>query len=102
MRAVASDRRRALALLVGAAACVALLGNRGFRTLVSRAVEMRRLNRELAGLRKEEAELRERIRRVRTSDHALETAARRELGYVKPGEVEYRFPVPGKESKGGD
>jgi len=78
------------------AAAAVLLGNRGFRRLLSGMIELRRLRREFSTLQREEGELKSRIERVKTSDQALESAVRRELGYLKQGETEYRFPAPKK------
>ena len=75
---------------------VVCLGNSGFRRLVSRWWELRRLQGELRELRTERASLEARIESSRKAGPGLERAARRELGYLKPGEVEYRFPPPAK------
>ena len=88
-------------LLAAAAAGAALLlfGNEGFRTLVSSKLRLRELNGRIEELGREEESLRERIRAVKEDDHALERAVRRELGYQKPGEIEYRFPPPAPEEE---
>ena len=80
------------ALGVGMAAL--LLGNRGFRRLVSNWFLLRRLDAERRALDAEEERLRKAIAAARTDDGALEARARKELGYLKAGEVEYRFPSP--------
>ncbi len=99
-----SDRRTPVAfsprvkkwIYSGIAVAVAalLLGNKGFRTVVKNTLLLRRLHRELAAETREEERLQKSIAAVETDDRALEKAARKELGYVKPGEVEYRFPPP--------
>ena len=71
-----------------------LLGNRGFRRMATNYREVRRLRRELTVLKTEETTLTSQIHEARKNDSTLETAARHELGYIKPGEVEYRFPPP--------
>ena len=71
-----------------------LFGNQGFRTLVRNYRELRSLRREIADLRVEEGRLSGRLGTVRSGDAALERLARRELGFVKKGEIEYRFPPP--------
>ena len=82
---------------MGAAALLFLMiGNSGFRRLVSRWRELRRLRLELAELKAEEARLQEKVRNAQRAGPGLERAARKELGYLKPGEVEYRFPPPKK------
>lgn len=84
-------------LWIAAATLAIFLGNTGFRRLVGRAWELRRLRQELVRLRAEEATLRESIDASAKAGPALERAARRELGYLKPGEIEYRFPPPGRK-----
>ena len=86
-------RRWALPLLI-VAALGALLLNRGFRRVVTNFLSIRADERRLSALQKEEGELKTQIERLKRNDAALENAARKELGYLKPGEIEYRFPPP--------
>ncbi len=88
-------------LYAGAAAAVAalLLGNRGLRTIVKNTLLLRSTYRELAGEKAEGIRLEKSILAVQSDDRALEREARRELGYLKPGEVEYRFPPPKKKDR---
>ncbi|MFA6030138.1 MAG: septum formation initiator family protein [Elusimicrobiota bacterium] len=86
-------RERWLPLAAGAALLL-LLVNGGFRRLVRQSLELRSLRRETAALKKEEAELRGQVTAATGDDRELERSARKELGYLKPGEVEYRFPPP--------
>jgi cell division protein FtsB len=88
-------RRRRVLLAASAAAAVLLLGNRGFRSLVRQSIELHRLRREMRRLKAEEGELRRRAKSSE-SDADLRRSARK-LGYLMPGEVEYRFPPPGKK-----
>lgn len=73
-------------------------GNQGFRSLARNWFELRELRRELASLEEEQARLSERLKTLRSGDAALERLARKELGFIKKGEIEYRFPplAPGK------
>ena len=73
-----------------------MLGTSGFRRLVSRWLELRRLKVELSRLKTEESKLQTRIQASQKAGPELERAARKDLGYLKPGEVEYRFPPPKK------
>ncbi|MFH1722994.1 MAG: septum formation initiator family protein [Elusimicrobiota bacterium] len=86
--------RRWLYIAAAAAVAAVLLGNRGFRSLVSNSLRLRVLKADLAALEREERDIKDRIEAVRTDDLALERAARKELGFQRPGEVEYRFPPP--------
>ena len=81
-------------LVLSALILGALFGNQGFRSMVSNWIELRELRRELGELDCEQARLSRRLRAARGNGLALERLARRELGYVRPGEIEYRFPPP--------
>jgi len=72
-------------------------GNQGFRSLVRNWWQLRKLKSELATLETQESDEAERLKLVRSGDQSLERMARRELGYVKKGEIEYRFPPPDKK-----
>jgi cell division protein FtsB len=89
--------RRTLYIAGGLLLAALLLGNKGFRTLVSSALHLRRLESQVAEAEAEEARLKAAIEAVKNDDLALESAVRRELGYQRPGEVEYRFPPPAPE-----
>lgn len=84
-------------LLVGAALAWVFFGNAGFRSLVSNWLELRRLRGEIARLDADEKELDARLKSLRSGDGAVERAARRDLGYIKKGEIEYRFVPPEKK-----
>jgi cell division protein FtsB len=83
-------RLAAVALLL-----VVFFGNSGFRSLVANWRELRRLHGEIADLERDEKDLDARLKALRAGD-GVERAARRDLGYIKKGEIEYRFPPPGK------
>lgn len=72
-------------------------GNGGFRSLTRNWLELRRLNKEIVELEREEKELDGRLKALRSGDGPVERLARRELGYIKKGEIEYRFPPPQKK-----
>lgn len=93
---VSGQRWRLLAL---AGLLALFFGNQGFRGLVRNWLELRRLRGEIASLEREEAQLAERLKLLRSGDFALERMARKELGFVKPGEIEYRFPPPGAKDR---
>lgn len=81
-------------LLATALLVVVFFGNQGFRSLVRNWLELRRLRTELAELKREELRQAERMKFMKSGDAALERLARRELGFIKKGEIEYRFPPP--------
>lgn len=84
-----------------AAGIVALaFGNSGFRRLVTRWWELRRLQGELKSLEEDRSRLESRLSSAERAGPELERAARRDLGYLRPGEVEYRFPKPHAPPRG--
>lgn len=74
-------------------------GNQGFRSLVRNYMELRSLKKEIGALETQEKANTERLRLLRAGDGSIERMARRELGYVRKGEIEYRFPPPSPEKK---
>ncbi len=84
-------------LLAGTALLVVFFGNGGFRSLTRNWLELRRLNQEIVTLERDEKELDARLKALRSGDGPVERLARRELGYIKKGEIEYRFPPPEKK-----
>jgi cell division protein FtsB len=81
-------------LLFTAGLLALFFGNQGFRSLVHNYLELRSITRDIASLEKDEKNYSERLR---LGDSSIERMARRELGYVRKGEVEYRFPPPAAE-----
>ena len=77
--------------LLAVAAVAVLCGNSGARRLLRNLLELRRSDAKLVSLKKEEDDLRKEMNALKTDDRRLETVARRDLGLLKPGEVEYRF-----------
>jgi cell division protein FtsB len=84
-------------LLAGAALLFVFFGNAGFRSMVSNWMELRRLKREISQLDRDEKDLDARLKALRAGDGGVERAARLDLGYIKKGEIEYRFPPPEKK-----
>ncbi len=87
-------RSRWLTLLGSLFLLAVVFGNRGFLKLVNNWLEDRSVSKEREGLEAERARLAERLEAMRTGDLPLERMARRDLGFIKPGEREYRFPPP--------
>lgn len=77
---------------------LALLGNRGFRSLVTNYREYRTLKARKAALETQRKDLAGQLGAVNESP-AVEQAARKELGLIRPGETEYRFPPPKESDK---
>ena len=70
---------------------VFLFGNNGFRKTVRRYWELNRLAAELEQLKKENTILKREVYYLEKDSSYIERIARRELGLVSQGEVEYRF-----------
>lgn len=85
---------RTVRWLIGGGLALVFFGNAGFRSLASNWLELRRLRTEIVRLDTEERELDSRLKALRAGDGGIERAARRDLGYIRKGEIEYRFPPP--------
>ena len=77
---------------------VTIVGTHGALHLWRLRGEKDRLDEQNFRMQKENANLRERIYRIRNDDAFLEKLAREELNLVRPGEVVYRFPSQPKHS----
>jgi cell division protein FtsB len=75
-----------------------VLGNRGFRNLVGNYREYRRLKAEKNRLELQSEGLKKQLKEVGEKP-AIEQAARKELGLIRPEETEYRFPPPAESDK---
>jgi cell division protein FtsB len=84
-------------LAISFALLAVFFGNQGFRSLVRNYIELRSLKKDLVALENEERHSSERLKLLRSGDVSVERMARRELGYVRKGEIEYRFPPPAPE-----
>lgn len=84
-------RRRVLNGLLAFATVVllvdALIGDKGFVERLRAGRQYEQEAAALAALRLENAQLRERIRRLREDPRAIESIAREELGFIRPGEL---------------
>ena len=79
-------------------AILALLGNRGFRNLINNYREYRTLQAKKTELAAQRTDLEKRLTEI-NAQPAVEQAARRELGLIRPGETIYRFPPPKESDK---
>jgi cell division protein FtsB len=91
--------RRLTLALVGALALAALafltsVVGQGFEELARVRAERRRLSEEKTRLERRVAELHATLEAVRSSPEATESLARRDLGWVRPGETVIVFATP--------
>ena len=70
-----------------------LFANEGFHNLITRTRESRRLEHVLLRLRADHMSLSDEWARIQKDPSYTEYLIRRNLGYVKKGEVEYRILV---------
>jgi cell division protein FtsB len=98
---VRSARRRVtlwcLSVLLGVLVVSSLIGESGYLATLRAQKEERSLQTGLARIRLENVELQEEAGRLRNDPAALEEAARRQLGLIRPGEtlVIVKAPRPG-------
>ncbi|MBN1621083.1 MAG: septum formation initiator family protein [Endomicrobiales bacterium] len=83
--------KHALYIILGIALVLFLFGNAGFRKLVRRHWEMYKLKAEFEHLQRESGILEKEIYLLENDESYIERIARKELGLIAPGEVEYRF-----------
>ena len=86
--------KRWLKYILLAAMALFLFTNQGFRKLVRNYMELRRLNKLCLSLEQEKVSIKTQLDLLDSQDIYIEKAARKELGLIKPGEIEYRFPPP--------
>lgn len=84
-------RRRVLWVLAGALFVSVLISGGAVRRYWSRRQELNRLEDRLTALRQRVREVEARRNRAEHDEAFIETAARRELGLVRPDEIEFRF-----------
>jgi cell division protein FtsB len=68
-------------------------GKNGLTVWHQKRAEDQQLQREIKDLEQENAELRDRIERLKSDPDAIEREAREKLHYAKPGEVIYALPA---------
>lgn len=82
--------------IVIAAALVYLAINPNARRLVRQEIGRRKMLEKIAALERENTRLAAEIKLLETDDAYYSASVRRELGMLKPGEVEYRFASDGR------
>jgi cell division protein FtsB len=68
-------------------------GKNGLQVWQQKRVEDHQLQEEIKDLQQENAQLRDRIERLKSDPDAIEHEAREKLHYAKPGEVIYTLPA---------
>ena len=70
---------------------IILLGNSGMRSVVTRKIELIKLNKKFAELELQNRELRKRLYCFENNPAYLEREARKHLGLIQSGEIKYKF-----------
>jgi cell division protein FtsB len=89
---VVDSRKKKLYWWIGGCAiALVVFGNQGFRKLISIWAEQRRLEKTLVTLRSDNERLARELHWIQSDPAYNEYLIRKNLGYVKKGEVEYRI-----------
>lgn len=88
---MAKSSQNRMWLITIVVAVLILTLNRGFRDLVLRTIEYLKQKKELEAIKLRNANLRKEIYMLENDEWYIDYTIRKELGYLKPGEVEYRF-----------
>jgi len=86
--------RQTLRYIVLILLAVFLVANRGLRSLIRNYLEFRRLEKQKIELETEKLGLEKDLRAMKAPGQ-IEHTARKELGLIRPDEIEYRFRPPG-------
>jgi len=84
--------RAILALMVAALLVHDIFGTHGFLAMQRTKKEMEQVQADLDRLNKENQQLAEDVKALKTDPHKIESIARSELGLAKPGEVIIKIP----------
>ena len=74
------------------------LSEKDIRSYQMRKEEVKHFKQEISNLDQDVLHKRELLHRLKSNDEALEILARKELGLMRPGEIEFRF-VPSEENR---
>lgn len=84
--------KRIVSIVVIIVVVLLFVKSRGFRTMVSWKVKQYKYEKQLEEIKAENSRLKDEINLLKNEDNAyVESLIRRNLGYVKEGEIEFRF-----------
>jgi cell division protein FtsB len=84
------DAKKIITIIIITGAVAFLVLNKGFRDFVTRKIQEHKLRGELKDITDENQRLKHEIDRLQHDERHIEYRIRRDLGYIKKGEVEYR------------
>jgi cell division protein FtsB len=76
-----------------------IFGTHGFLAMRRTKLEIERVQKDINRLAKENAELSDEVKSLKTDPHKIESIARDELGLAKPGEVIIKIPQSQQQPK---
>jgi cell division protein FtsL len=76
-----------------------IFGTHGFLAMRRTKVEIERVQKDINRLAKENAELSDEVKSLKTDPHKIESIARDELGLAKPGDVIIKIPQSQQQPK---
>lgn len=83
--------RRTILIIISVILVLFLFSNAGFRRMIRRYWEIHTLKTELINLKRENMLLEREVYFLEKNESYIERIARKELGLIAPGEIEYRF-----------
>jgi cell division protein FtsB len=86
------DRRKLIMWIAAGGVIFLVFGNQGFRDMASNWQEKRRMEKSLVQLHAEHDRLARELLWIQKDPAYTEYLIRKNLGYVKKGEIEYSFP----------
>jgi cell division protein FtsL len=76
-----------------------IFGTHGFLAMRRTKLEIERVQKDINRLAKENAELSDEVKSLKTDPHKIESIARDELGLAKPGDVIIKIPQSRQQPK---
>ena len=76
-----------------------IFGTHGFLAMRRTKLEIERVQKDINRLAKENAELSDEVKSLKTDPHKIESIARDELGLAKPGDVIIKIPQSRQQAK---
>ncbi len=96
-----SFRRRlatwGLFLFAALVAVHVIFGTNGWMAYEKKKAEYRKVTEDVQSIQRENAQLEEQIKALKTDPKAIEKEAREQLRYARPGEIVYVMPTPSQE-----
>lgn len=86
-----NNRNKTIIIIFIVVAILVLVLNKGFWNLIKRKKELIKQKNKINQIKSENKQLKEEIPLLKKDKHHIEYSIRKDLGYIKKGEIEYRF-----------